>query len=114
MFYRHAWTARRRLRNFTFSPTANRRQSLLPVIRSTSTGVQQGDPIGPLLFALVVDQIASEVVSEQNVWYLNDATISGSPESVLSDVQKCITGFKRIGLEVNPKKTEIINVGLAA
>ena len=33
MFYRHAWTARRRLLNSPFSPTENRRQSLLPVIR---------------------------------------------------------------------------------
>ena len=53
---------------------------------TSSTGVQQGDPIGPLLFALAVDQIASGVDSEQNVWYLDDATIGGSPESVLSDV----------------------------
>ena len=29
-------------------------------------------------------------------------------------MQRCITGFKRIGLKVNPKKTEIINVGHAA
>ena len=73
-----------------------------------------GDPIGPLLFALAVDQIASGVDSELNVWHLDDATIGGSPESVLSDAQRCITGLKRIGLIVNPKKTEIINVGLAA
>ena len=32
MFYRHAWTARRRLLSFPFSPTVNRRQSLHPVI----------------------------------------------------------------------------------
>ena len=81
---------------------------------TSSTGVQQGDPIGPLLFALAVDQIASGVESELNVWYFDDATIGGSPELVLSDVQRCITGLKRIGLIVNPKKTEIINVGLAA
>ena len=81
---------------------------------TSSTGVQQGDPIDPLLFALAVDQIASGVRSELNVWYLDDATIGGSPESVISDVQRCITGLKRIGLMVNPKKTEIINVGLAA
>ena len=81
---------------------------------TSSTGIQQGDPIGPLLFALTVDQIANGIDSELNVWYLDDATIGGSPESVLSDVQRCITGLKRIGLIVNPKKTEIINVGLAA
>ena len=79
---------------------------------SSSTGVQQGDPICPLMIALAVDQIASGVESELNVWYLDDAKIGGSPESVLSDV--CITGLRRIGLIVSPKKTEIINVGPAA
>ena len=81
---------------------------------TSSTGIQQGDPIGPLLLALAVDQIASGVESELNVWYLDDVTIGGSPESIISDVQRCITGLKRIGLKVNPKKTEIINVGHAA
>ena len=81
---------------------------------ATSTDVEQGDPIGPLVFVLAVDQTASGVESELNVWYHDEATIGGSPESVLSDVQRCITGQRRIGLEVNPKKTEIINVGLAA
>ena len=81
---------------------------------TSSTGVQQRDPIGPLLFALAVDQFASGVESERNVWYLDDATIGGSSESVFGDVQRCISGLKRIGLKVSPKKTEIINVGLAA
>ena len=80
---------------------------------TSSTGVKQGDPIGSLLFALSADQIACGVESELNVWYLDDATIGGSPESVLIDMQRCIR-LKRIGLIVNPKKTEIINVGLAA
>ena len=44
------------------------------------TGVQQGDPIGPLLFALAVDHIISGVESELNMWYLDDVTICGSPE----------------------------------
>ena len=81
---------------------------------TSSSSVQQGDPIGPLLFALAVDQITSGVESELNIWYLDYATIDGSPESVLSDVQRCITGLRRKGLIVNQKKTEIINVALAA
>ena len=81
---------------------------------TSSTGVKQGDPIGTLLSALAVDQIASGVESELNVWYLDAAKIGGSPESVLSEVQRCITGLKRIGIIVNPKKTDIINVSLAA
>ena len=80
---------------------------------TSSTGVQQGDQIGALLFTLALDQIASGVESELNVWYLDDATIGGSTESVLRYVQRCITALKRIGLVVKPKKTEIINVGLA-
>ena len=64
------------------------------------SGVQHGDPIDPLLFALAVNQIASGVQSEVNVWFLDDTTIGDNPESVLSDAQRCITNLKRIGLEV--------------
>ena len=60
---------------------------------TSSTGIQQGDPIGPLLFALAVDQIANGIDSELNVWYLDDATIGGSPESVLSDVRGASLGL---------------------
>ena len=81
---------------------------------TSSSGVQQGDPIGPLLFTLAIDQIASGVQPELNVWYLDETIIGSSPESVLSDVQRCITGLRRIGLNGNQKMTEIINVGLAA
>ena len=90
------------------------RRSVIGVQQGDPIGVQQGDPIGALLFALAVDYIASGVESELNVWYLVDATIGGTHESVLSDVQRCITGLKLIGLKANSKKTEIINVGLAA
>ena len=81
---------------------------------TSSTGVEQGDPVGPLLLAFAVDHIASGVEAELNVWYLDNARIGGSPESVLSDVQRCITGLMWICLRVNPKKTEKINVDLAA
>ena len=59
--------------------------------KTLSSGVQRGRPIGPLLFALAVDMVASGVESEMNVSYLKDATIGGTPESILSDVQRCIT-----------------------
>ena len=38
-----------------------------------SPSVQQGEPIGPLLFALAGDQISSGVQSELTVWYQDDA-----------------------------------------
>ena len=79
---------------------------------TSSTGVQQGDQVSPLLLAFAVDQISCQVESQLNVWYFDDATISGSPESFLSDVQRCITELKLIGLEVNPNKTELTNIEL--
>ena len=56
------------------------------VIRSCS-GVQQGDPLGPLGFALtlhpVVERIKSEIPNLQiNAWYLDDGTLCGSPSEL--------------------------------
>lgn len=43
----------------------------------SSAGVQQGDPIGPIAFALAVNSCAQSLKSPLNVWYLDDATIGG-------------------------------------
>ena len=50
----------------------------------SSTGVQQGDPLGPLLFALAVDDIARSLSSPVNLWYLDDATLAGPAVRVLT------------------------------
>ena len=52
-------------------------------------GVQQGDPLGPLGFALslhpIVERIRSEVPDlALNAWYLDDGTLVGSPEDVMT------------------------------
>ena len=52
-------------------------------------------------------------IAPRNYHYHGDTSIGGSPESVLSDAQRCFTEFERIGHEVKPRKTEIIYVGLA-
>ena len=75
------------------------------------TGVQQGDPLGPALFALAVDEVARSITSPFNVWYLDDATIGGDLESVLADIQSALPALERLGLVVNPAKSEVINVG---
>ena len=41
-------------------------------IISSASGVQQGDRIGPLLFALAVDDMARSVSAPLNIWYLDD------------------------------------------
>ena len=37
----------------------------------SATGVQQGDPLDPALFALAIHGVTSEVKSDLNVWYLD-------------------------------------------
>ena len=48
----------------------------------SETGVQQGSPLSPVLFALAVDEIARSVRSSINIWDMDDATIGGPMECV--------------------------------
>ena len=55
----------------------------------SQSGVQQGDPLGPLGFALtlhpIVERIQSEVPSLGiNAWYLDDGTLCGAPDTISS------------------------------
>ena len=73
-----------------------------------ATGIQQGDPFGPALFSLGVDSIASRVDTEFNVWYLDDGTLGDSPEKVLSCVRVLVDDLRKVGLEVNHSKCELL------
>ena len=47
-------------------------------IISSSCGVQQGDPLGPLLFSIVLAPIIEEIRAlnpRLNLWYLDDGVI---------------------------------------
>lgn len=80
------------------------------VIKSES-GVQQGDPLGPLLFCLVIDKLTRLMTSELNLWYLDDGTLGGSPATVLKDLQTVIDGAAEAGLELNLGKCELFISG---
>ena len=47
-----------------------------------SSGVQHGDPLGPLLFSLVILQFSNAVhlheLVKLNLWYLDDDTFVGT------------------------------------
>ena len=77
----------------------------------SQTGVQQGDPIGPLAFDLAIDSAARSVKSELNVWYLDDGTFAGPAGSVAEDLERLIPALAEIGLELNPQKSEICFIG---
>jgi len=49
----------------------------------SATGVQQGDPLGPALFAFTIHGVTSKVKSDLNVWYLDDGCIGGDLQTVL-------------------------------
>ena len=68
----------------------------------SSRGIQQGDPLGPALFALADDKIAKNVSLELNIWYLDDATIGGQSSSVFNDATKIINAFRRSAFKSTP------------
>jgi hypothetical protein len=74
-------------------------------------GVHQGDPLGPALFALALHPLIEDVLSEFNVWYLDDGTIADDPVVVLAELKKIIVRAKEIGLELNPSKCELALIG---
>lgn len=81
-------------------------------ILSSQKGVQQGDPLGPLLFALtLLDTIKTieELHPLLNKWYLDDGVIFGTHETI-AKVIAILEGpaLRDLGLELNPSKCELI------
>ena len=70
-----------------------------------STGVQQGDPLGPLLFAAGIHKILEEVKNRWgaiwSVWYLDDGSIMGRIEDLNDILAYLEERFGHIGLVVN-------------
>ena len=56
---------------------------VLPI--ESATGIQQGEPLGPLLFPLAVDDAPRSVKSKYKVYYLDDATIYDDVDVSISD-----------------------------
>ena len=83
-------------------------------IISSAPGVQQGDPVGPLLFSLAADDIARPVSAPLNIWYLNDATLERPVEKIIHDLGIIIPALSMIGLEINASKPEVVNLNLDA
>jgi Reverse transcriptase (RNA-dependent DNA polymerase) len=76
---------------------------------SQKKGAQQGDPLGPLYFCLVLQPILKSLLSELVVRYLDDVCSLGSDaETVLNDFRYMETAAKQLGLEMNYSKCEVV------
>ena len=99
------------LESFTFIHAAYRQASLLfcgDHILETAEGVQQGDPLGPLLFCLTIQSLILKLQSEFSVFHLDDGTIGGSVEDVIHDLQLVEDEAGLAGLKLNHAKSELI------
>ncbi len=74
---------------------------------SSAEGVQQGDPLGPLLFCLTLHSHCLQLKSMLNIMYLDDISLGGSCEDILHDLD-VIKDAEKLGLFLNNSKSEII------
>ena len=76
-------------------------------------GVQQGDPLGPFLFALALQPCLRAAAEECSkgfvVSYLDDAVIVGPKADVLSAYEVLQDKMASIGLEIRPDKCEALS-----
>ena len=73
----------------------------------SATGIQQGDPFGPSLSSLGIDNITRGLETEFNGWYLDNGTLGDLPEKVLAVVTKLVEDLQGLEFELNPKKCEL-------
>ena len=77
------------------------------VVKS-SEGVQQGDPLGPLLFCLTIHPMVEKLRSELRAFYLDDGTLGGNLEDALCDFHLVEKEAVDIGLHLNRSKSELL------
>ena len=83
---------------------------------SSESGVQQGDPLGPLLFALVLQKLVSSLDADEEcaeillqAWYLDDGALAGTRPAVLRALHMIEELGPAMGLHVNLAKCEMFS-----
>lgn len=74
-------------------------------------GCQQGDPCGPPLFCLTINEMVKALKSELNIWFLDDGSLGGDPDTVLQDLVTIIEWSSKLGLRLNFSKCELMVLG---
>ena len=85
---------------------------------TSEAGVQQGDPLGPFYFALVLHHLVLSISKDEscqdllfNAWYLDDGVVAGPSTSVQHVVCLLQDLGPSLGLHLNPSKCELFGQG---
>ena len=76
------------------------------------TGVQQGDPLGPLLFCLGLHSVVADLVPATapglswSSWYMDDGQMVGTPDALEAALQTLAARCPTVGLRLNVAKCE--------
>ena len=82
-------------------------------------GVQQGDPLGPFLFSLVIHELILRIAKDLpgldvNKWYLDDGVLAGKSADVLKALDLILTFGPDVGVFLNEGKCELVTHPAAA
>ena len=83
-------------------------------VLSSSSGVQQGDPLGPLLFAAALQPLARELRSrplDLAIHFLDDGILAGDLAAVSAALTEVQLRAAEIGLVLNLSKCEVVVFG---
>jgi len=83
-------------------------------IIKSDEGVQQGDPLGPLLFCLALDKPLKDSKCEFTSGYLDDIALGDTVPNLIERVLKLEIAAKTVGLQLNHEKCEVFGLSVAS